>query len=117
VTSSLAIDTDVLSAGVRPSTVRRTFLRQASQMNTRRFLVLLLCCSFIGAGAQGISGGNHPRSPLPGLYAAVEIDSAYENAARHFQYIMLHSQEGAPFKVMRNEATFVLDKRTKEVAR
>jgi hypothetical protein len=53
---------------------------------------------------------NPSNAPLPGLYAAVEFDSVYENASRHFQYIILHSQQDAPFKVMRNEATFALDK-------
>lgn len=53
---------------------------------------------------------NPPNAPLPGLYAAVEFDSVFENARNHFQYIILHSQDGAPFKVMRNEATFALDK-------
>jgi hypothetical protein len=52
---------------------------------------------------------NPANAPLPGLYAAIEFDSIYENASKHFQYVMLHSQGGAPFKVMRNEETFALD--------
>ena len=53
---------------------------------------------------------NPVNAPLPGLYAAVEFDSMFENADKHFQYVILHSQGGAPFKVMRNEATFALSK-------
>ena len=44
-------------------------------------------------------------APLPGLYIAVEFDSVYENARRHFQYLVLHSQSGEPFKLMRREVT------------
>jgi hypothetical protein len=53
---------------------------------------------------------NPQNAPLPGLYAAVEFDSVFDNAGKHFRYVILHSQDGAPFKVMRNEATFALDK-------
>ena len=49
-------------------------------------------------------------APLPGLYAAIEFDSVFENTDKHFQYITLHSQNGAPFKVMRNELTVTLKK-------
>ncbi|MBT8145189.1 MAG: DUF4019 domain-containing protein [Gammaproteobacteria bacterium] len=48
-------------------------------------------------------------APLPGTYAAVEFDSVYENASQHFQYVILHSLEGEPFRIMRNEATIVID--------
>jgi len=54
---------------------------------------------------------NPSNAPLPGLYAAVEYDSVFENADKHFQYVILHSQNGAPFKVMRNEATFALNRK------
>jgi hypothetical protein len=50
------------------------------------------------------------NAPLPGLYAAVEFDSVFVNADRHFQYLMLHSQNGAPFRLMRREATEVFNK-------
>jgi hypothetical protein len=53
---------------------------------------------------------NPPNAPLPGLYAAVEYDSVFENADKHFQYVILHSQNRAPFRVMRNEATFALNR-------
>ena len=50
-----------------------------------------------------------PNSPLPGLYIAVEFDSVYEKASKHFQYIILHSQNSEPFKVMRHEVTQLTD--------
>jgi len=50
-----------------------------------------------------------PNSPLPGLYMAVEFDSVYEKASKHFQYIILHSQNNEPFKVMRHEVTMMSD--------
>jgi Protein of unknown function (DUF4019) len=53
---------------------------------------------------------NPPNAPLPGTYAAVEFDSTYENADLHFRYVILHSQNGAPFRVMRNESRQALNK-------
>jgi hypothetical protein len=50
------------------------------------------------------------HAPLPGLYAAVEFDSVFRNADRHFRYVILHSQDGAPFKVMRTEADVRLNR-------
>lgn len=47
------------------------------------------------------------NAPIPGLYIAVEFDSVYERAPRHFQYLMLHSQNGEPFKLMRREVTLL----------
>jgi hypothetical protein len=55
---------------------------------------------------------NPRNAPLPGMYAAVEFDSVFEKADMHFQYVMLHSQDGAPFRIMRNEVTFALNKPT-----
>ena len=49
------------------------------------------------------------NAPLPGTYVAVEFDSSYQHAAVHFQYVMLHSLSGEPFKVMRHEQTFALN--------
>jgi hypothetical protein len=48
------------------------------------------------------------NAPLPGTYAAVEFDSVYENARKHFQYIILHSLSGEPFRVMRLESKVLL---------
>jgi len=48
-------------------------------------------------------------APLPGTYVAVEFDSVFENADPHFQYVILHSRSGEPFKIMRNESTFSLN--------
>jgi hypothetical protein len=45
----------------------------------------------------------------PGTYAAVEFDSVFENASNHFEYVMLHSLVGEPFRIMRRESTFVMD--------
>jgi hypothetical protein len=55
---------------------------------------------------------NPPNAPLPGLYAAVEFDSEFANTQHHFQYVMLHSLNGAPFRVMRNESTIALKRRS-----
>ena len=51
---------------------------------------------------------NPANAPLPGLYAAVEFDSVFENASKHFRVVILHSQNGEPFKVMRSEADVAL---------
>lgn len=51
---------------------------------------------------------NPTNAPLPGLYAAVEFDSVFENTDKHFQFVILHSQDKAPFKIMRNEFTVTL---------
>ena len=48
-------------------------------------------------------------APLPGTYAAVEFDSVYKNESKHFQYIILHSRNGEPFRVMRHESTVFLN--------
>ena len=48
---------------------------------------------------------NPANAPLPGTYVAVEFDSEYERTDKHFQYIMLHSQHGEPFRVMRHQST------------
>jgi hypothetical protein len=53
---------------------------------------------------------NPANAPLPGLYAAVEFDSAFENSGKHFRFVILHSQNGEPFKVMRSEADVALNK-------
>ena len=46
-----------------------------------------------------------PDAPLPGTYIAVEFDSVYENAPRHFRYVVLHTQGDQPLRVMRDEST------------
>jgi hypothetical protein len=51
---------------------------------------------------------NPANAPLPGTYVAVEFDSDYERTQQHFQYVMLHSQRGEPFKVMRHETTMLM---------
>jgi hypothetical protein len=51
---------------------------------------------------------NQANSPLPGTYAAVEYDSVYDNASKHFQYVMLHSEKDGPFRVMRREAKVLM---------
>jgi hypothetical protein len=48
------------------------------------------------------------NAPLPGTYVAVEFDSDYEGTDKHFQYIMLHSQRGEPFRVMRHQSTLLV---------
>lgn len=52
---------------------------------------------------------NPANAPLPGTYAAVEFDGVYANAPQHFQYVVLHSMAGEPFRVMRSEVTSILD--------
>jgi hypothetical protein len=44
-------------------------------------------------------------APLPGTYIAIEFDSVYEKAPRHFRYVVLHTQGDEPFRVMRDEST------------
>ena len=51
---------------------------------------------------------NPANAPLPGLYAAVEFDSLFENTDKHFQFVILHSQNDEAFKVIRNEADVAL---------
>ena len=48
---------------------------------------------------------NPADAPMPGTYIAVEFDSAYEKAPRHFRYVVLHTQGDEPFRVMRDEST------------
>jgi len=50
---------------------------------------------------------NPEDAPLPGIYAAVEFDSEFEHVKRHFQYLILHSENGAPFRIMRSETTMI----------
>jgi len=40
-----------------------------------------------------------PSAPAPGLYIAVEYNSVYEKAKKHFQYIVVHSADGEGFKI------------------
>ena len=51
---------------------------------------------------------NPADAPLPGTYVAVEFDSEYERTDQHFEYVMLHSQHDAPFKVMRQQSTVLM---------
>jgi len=60
---------------------------------------------------------NPTNAPLPGLYAAVEFDSVFEKAGKHFRFVILHSQNGEPFKVMRTEADVALDKQESGTAK
>jgi hypothetical protein len=46
-----------------------------------------------------------PDAPMPGTYVALEFDSVYEKAPRHFRYVVLHAQGDEPFRVMRDEST------------
>lgn len=40
-----------------------------------------------------------PSAQQKGLYVAIEFDSVYKQARKHFQYIMVHSENGEPFKI------------------
>jgi len=51
---------------------------------------------------------NPKDAPLPGTYAAVEFDSVYDNTRSHFQFVILHSRKGEPFRVMRSESDIAL---------
>jgi Protein of unknown function (DUF4019) len=55
------------------------------------------------------------NAPLPGTYAAAEFDSVYANAPKHFQYVVLHSLSGEPFRVMRNEVTSILENSPEDI--
>ncbi len=48
---------------------------------------------------------NPPDAPIPGTYVAIEFDSVYEKAPKHFRYVVLHTQGEEPFHVMRDEST------------
>lgn len=49
---------------------------------------------------------NPPNAPLRGTYVVVEFDSDYEKVGAHFSYVVLHSENDAPFRVMRVENTY-----------
>ena len=40
-----------------------------------------------------------PNAPQKGLYVAIEFNSVYKQARKHFQYIIVHSENGEPFKI------------------
>jgi hypothetical protein len=47
-------------------------------------------------------------APLPGIYAAIDVASRYENIDRHCGYVVLYQKnEGDDFQVMRQEANFI----------
>ena len=54
--------------------------------------------------------GDPENAPLPGTYAAVEFDSVYEHARKHFQYVILHSFDTEPFKIMRRESKQLINR-------
>ena len=47
-------------------------------------------------------------APLPGVYAAIDVASRYENVDRHCGYVVLYQKSGGEsFQVMRQESNFI----------
>jgi hypothetical protein len=47
-------------------------------------------------------------APLPGIYAAIDVASRYENIDRHCGYVVLYQKnDGDNFQVMRQESNFI----------
>ena len=49
-----------------------------------------------------------PSAPAPGLYIAVEYNSVYEKAKKHFQYIVVHSADEGGFKINKRRVNVLL---------
>ena len=97
---SFALLTDMFKANLTPETWRSAILETKETLGALQSRRL-----------RRIVWYQDPKdAPLPGTYVAVEFDSIYENADKHFRYVILHSQKGEPFRVMRSESTFVLNK-------
>jgi hypothetical protein len=97
---SFALLTDTFKANLTPDTWRSAIVDTKAKLGTLKNRKL-----------RRIVWYQDPKdAPLPGTYVAVEFDSSYENAEKHFRYVILHSLKGEPFKVMRDESTFVLSK-------
>ncbi len=47
---------------------------------------------------------NPANAPMPGTYIAVEFDSVYEKAPKHFSFVILHAQGEEALRVMRHES-------------
>lgn len=45
--------------------------------------------------------------PLAGTFAFMEFEAMYERVPHTTQYLVLHSERGAPFRVMKDEAPFL----------
>jgi Protein of unknown function (DUF4019) len=51
---------------------------------------------------------NPAAAPLPGIYAAIDVASRYENIDRHCGYVVLYKKtDGENFQVMRQESNFI----------
>lgn len=50
---------------------------------------------------------NPPDVPLAGTFAFMEFEAMYEKVPHTTQYLVLHSAQGAPFRVMKDEAPFL----------
>jgi hypothetical protein len=96
---SLALQTDVLRANLTEESWREGIARTNQELGKR-----------LSRELRRIVWYDDPvDAHLPGTYVAVEFDSVFEHSESHFQYVILHSLSGEPFRIMRNEATYVLD--------
>ncbi|MBS0380746.1 MAG: DUF4019 domain-containing protein [Proteobacteria bacterium] len=59
-----------------------------------------------------------PQAPAPGIYAAVDLKSRFENVDRHCGYIVLYqSSESAPFQVSRQEDNYMSNAQAARIQR
>jgi hypothetical protein len=57
------------------------------------------------------------NAPAPGVYAAVDLASRFENIDRHCGYIVLYQSDASvPFLVMRQEQNFITNKDARQIA-
>jgi hypothetical protein len=73
----------------------RTFRAQSGPLAQRTFLK--------------VTWTKDPTSaPAPGIYAAIDVASRYQNVDRHCGYVVLYQKsDGDKFEVMRQEANFI----------
>jgi uncharacterized protein DUF4019 len=57
------------------------------------------------------------NAPAPGVYAAVDLASRFENIDRHCGYIVLHQRDaGLPFLVARQEDNYITNEHARQIA-
>jgi hypothetical protein len=58
------------------------------------------------------------QAPLPGIYAALDLESTFARVDRHCGYVVLYqASAGQPFQVMREEANFLDNATADDIAR
>jgi hypothetical protein len=57
------------------------------------------------------------NAPAPGVYAAVDLASRFENIDRHCGYVVLYQRDvGVPFLVVRQEDNFITNEHARQIA-